>query len=139
MRKILFRAKAINRTGYERSDYKNGDWVYGLVTKMYNEEYDFPAEMVDTNGISGIEVDYKTIGQHTGLKDKNGVKIFEGDIVNLGGVNYPVIFNTLGGCAEFALTDGVPFGFDYVHVPMEVVGNIYDNPELIEEVQNERD
>lgn len=36
-------------------------------------------------------------------------------------------------CVRFCLTDGVPFGFDYVHVPMEVVGNIYDNPELLEE------
>lgn len=133
MREILFRAKAINRTGYERSNYKNGDWVYGLITKLYNEEYELPAEMVDTNGISGIEVDYNTIGQYTGLMDKNGVKIFEGDIVSLGGANYPVIFNILGNCAEFALTDGEPFGFDYVHVPMEVVGNIYDNPELLEE------
>ena len=135
MREILFRAKAINRDSIDgrcrRTDYKNGDWVYGLITKPYNEEYNFPAEMRNTDGVAGIEVDYKTIGQYTGLTDKNGVKIFEGDIVRLGGANFPVIFNTLGECAEFALTDGVPFGFDYIHVPMEVVGNIYDNPELI--------
>lgn len=74
-----------------------------------------------------------TVGQYTGLIDKNGVKIFEGDIVRIGGVNYTVIFNTLGGCAEFALKDDVPFGFDYINVPMEVVGNIYDNPELLDE------
>lgn len=45
MREILFRAKAINRdTDREyRTNYKNGDWVYGLITKPYNEEYDFPA------------------------------------------------------------------------------------------------
>jgi hypothetical protein len=134
MREILFRAKAINRVpGREyRTKYKNGDFVYGLLEKpRYPEFPELPAEMRNTDGVSGIEVDYDTVGQYTGLKDKNGVKIFEGDIVSLGGANYPVIFNTLGNCAEFALTDGEPFGFDYVHVPMEVVGNIYDNPELL--------
>ena len=134
MREILFRAKAINRIpGREyRTKYKNGDWVYGLLEKpRYPEFPELPAEMRNTDGVSGIEVDFDTIGQYTGLTDKNGAKVFEGDIVSLGGANYPVIFNTLGNCAEFALTDGVPFGFDYVHVPMEVVGNIYDNPELL--------
>lgn len=43
MRDILFRGKAINRdSGYHRTNYKNGDWVYGLVTKLYNELYDLP-------------------------------------------------------------------------------------------------
>ena len=74
---ILFRAKAINRDkGYHKTKYKNGDWVYGLVTRSYDERFEnLPAEMTNINGVSGIEVDYKTIGQYTGLTDKNGVKI----------------------------------------------------------------
>ena len=64
---ILFRAKAINRESIDgrclgrRTNYKNGDWVYGLITKSHNSVYDFPAEMANTDGISGIEVDYRTI------------------------------------------------------------------------------
>ena len=44
MKPILFRGKAINRDpNYEyRTSYKNGDWVYGLVYKLHDEQYDFP-------------------------------------------------------------------------------------------------
>lgn len=47
MREILFRGKAINRDeGYHRTDYQNGEWVYGLVTKLYDEQFKkLPAEM----------------------------------------------------------------------------------------------
>lgn len=130
MREILFRGQTRRKGEKVRMDGTpvESNWVYGGVLQgtgdhsiIYQTEPDIEKKVVYTD----------TLGQYTGLTDKNGVKIFEGDIVSLGGVNYPVIFNTLGRCAEFALTDGVPFGFDYIHVPMEVVGNIYDNPELI--------
>lgn len=73
MREILFRAKAINRVkGREyRTSYKNGNWVYGLVTKMYDDRFpNLPATMRNTDGVSNIDVDYKSIGQYTGLTDK---------------------------------------------------------------------
>ena len=56
-REILFRAKAINRDKYiSRSHYKKGDWVYGLVTRLYDARFpSLPAEMTDINGISQIE------------------------------------------------------------------------------------
>lgn len=164
MREILFRAKAINRDSIDgrcrRTDYKNGDWVYGLITKPYNEEYDFPAEMRNTDGVTGIEVDYKTIGQYTGLTDKNGTKIFEGDIITFedvcceggSGYEYPdewaveamnraeiIIRN---GCVCFGKELFETSAYEDIHFYYpnlnewfaecaEVIGNIHDNPELI--------
>lgn len=135
MRDILFRAKAINRDSIDgrcrRTDYKNGDWVYGLITKPYNEEYDFPAEMRNADGVTGIEVDYKTIGQYTGLTDKNGVKIFEGDIVEYEGKRYSI--NYLPHYARFSAVKPNTVFCVFAYQRGEVIGNIYDNPELIGE------
>ena len=85
MKEILFKAKRKGRvdgTDYI-SPYKNGDWVYGLVSKQYKGHWaeEFDDEMTDENGVSGITIDRDTICEYTGVKDERGVKIFEGDIV----------------------------------------------------------
>ena len=136
MREILFRAKAINRDpdfNY-RSNYKNGDWVYGLITKLYNEKYDIPAEMVDTSGISGIEVDCNTTGESTGLKDKNGKLIFEGDVVDVDNALLSGRFWVeYGMSGAFIVKDKDDRRYFLGGCNCTVVGNAYDNPELLEE------
>lgn len=148
MREILFRGKAINREdGFNyHTNYKNGDWVYGLLTKNYNETYNLAAEMTNEAGVSGIEVDYKTIGQYTGLTDKNGVKIFEGDIITYEAPGCSVKFGTINFGKYATLSDCFPYnigfyiswlnnmfvrqelGFWLEHREIVIVGNIYDKP-----------
>ena len=136
MREILFRAKVINRDeGYHRTNYKNGDWVFGLITRSYDDRCkELPAEMT-VNGVSGIEVDYQTVGQYTGLCDKNGVRIFEGDIVRYGDTIHHVVFEQRNTTAYFGLVyseiETMPFGHYQDLKQIEVIGNIYDNPELL--------
>lgn len=152
MREILFRGKAINRDkGYHRTKYKNGDLIYGLVTRLYDNRFEnLPAEMTDINGVSGIEVDYKTIGQYTGLTDKNGKKIFEGDIVtyedteaDYEGYHDNVFLNR--GEVGISAWDGIYFTNrqtvdmndlyeSETMVDCEIIGNIHDNPELLKEL-----
>jgi hypothetical protein len=138
MREILFRGKAINRHkgGEYRTKYKNGDWVYGLLEKHYDERFEFPAEMRNTDGVSGIDVDYKTIGQFTGLCDKNGKKIFEGDIVRC--KNYHGTVEGYIGYSKSAVwflycISGYSDEYLFNCADIEVIGNIHDNPEMLED------
>jgi len=145
MREILFRGKATNRNPKQayRTKYKNGDWVYGLITDT--ENYMGFAEMTNTDGVCCIDVDKNTIGQYTGLCDKNGKKIFEGDIIKqkfslngeerevLSVIEYGVEYaysNVYGVCQRFRDGSGeaLPSVFDKSGMVLcEVIGNIHDN------------
>ena len=130
MREILFRAKAINRDkGYHRSNYKNGDWVYGLITRLYDEKFEnLPAEMTDLNGVSGIEIDHNTICQYTGLTDKNGNKIWENDIVDI--KHYAENAHEVKwGYGGFYI--GINGLLCHYNTVCEVIGNIFDNADLL--------
>lgn len=119
MRTIKFRGKRID----------NGEWVYGYLA---DENYINDIYSID---LSSIKVDRDTVGQFTGLFDKNGKEIYEGDILLIGVKEGARIYNKVGikdGCFGYVgenTGELMPF-CDY-DVTEKIVGNIYDNPELL--------
>ena len=117
MREILFRGKRID----------NGEWLEGY----YGFDDNKPLIAINkANGINGYFVAAETVGQFTGLTDKNGKKIFEGDIIKRlvnSGIYTVEYDNRFGMFVSKNRVDSYAGCAD-----CEVLGNIYDNPELLE-------
>lgn len=129
MREILFRGKQTDNMKWVVDNsvlfFKNSTKIYGALNEWRE-----------------VEVIPETIGQYTGLTDKNGTKIFEGDIVNYT-QNYELSGNVVmvgtvkwsecyAGLCVTNFTNGLADRFlTNAQYRIEVIGNIYDNPELL--------
>lgn len=138
MREILFRGK--------RKD--NGEWVKGYYYESRASGCFILTPKIKTRKKDGIiiedafdvyEVIPETVGQYTGLQDKNGNRLFEGDISiihspNIGDDEGYFVIVWDDESARFVLRgETLECDFDYLYsTNVEVIGNIHDNPELLE-------
>ena len=133
MRNIKFRGKS------------NGEWVYGLLLKSdKDDEYQYLIQSENEKcKCCGKELvkyfitDEETIGQYTGLKDKNGKEIYEGDIVKVFTNKEWRIGKIIYEHSEFTIdvtnNKDLKYGrTSIIENLTEVIGNIYDNLELLE-------
>ena len=139
MREILFRGK--------RKD--NGEWVEGYFAHYVRLGAPFIGFCNTLGTMMWCEVDPETVGQYTGLKDKNGKRIFEGDIFQYGfdevaavavvkfgefGFGSQFDMNQVGFYAEWnprAMYYRTDLGFWVKQREIEIIGNVHDNPELL--------
>ena len=129
-REILFRGKRVD----------NGEWVEGYYCGKVNKTFFSPAEdsaQIIDKDLYWHEVIPETVGQYTGLTDKNGKKIFEGDILsyidNDDDVQYiSVVFEECAFLIEDSGITDSDLLTGYVCLGLTVVANIHDNPELLE-------
>lgn len=112
MREIKFRGREYDaRYGLR--------WVYGDLTHKFVQIL-----------VAGCIVEETTVGQFTGLKDKDGKEIYEGDIIEALGERADVVFDVATGCFAAYPPSG-PCELYRVSDDSRVIGNIYDNLELL--------
>lgn len=140
-REILFRGKRLD----------NGEWVEGGIVQFEFATFITQYKKGAYSYLDEIIVDPSTIGQYTCLNDKNGKKIFEGDILSISNkmdgigtyyfppIKYPYnvevkwdmcawMWKTLGKYEYYITFPGA-----WCHYECEIIGNIHDNPELLED------
>lgn len=121
MRTIKFR-------GYSK-DFTENEWFFGNLIDKGNGSFQILPKDPKIWDLSydGITVIPESIGQFTGLHDKNGKEIFEGDIVTDGVGKYKIVYDLkLAGYQPYCIFRDDPENY------CEVIGSIYENPELLE-------
>lgn len=132
MREILFRGKRLD----------NDEWIYGYYIHICpvscQRSYIIPEY---ASALYALEVDHSTISQYTGMKDKNGKRIFEGDIIDCWseGVNAKgIVQQRIDGLwiIHPAWQNHIVWGIcpdKFGNTTVEIIGNIHDKPELLKE------
>ena len=135
MRTILFRGKSkvnVNYLGEDEPLVKKGEWVYGSL--IFDDVDNHHIHTLTRRGYEFVNVEVESIGQFTGLFDAARRGIYEGDIIKIEdeGVSLKpkvVDFNNgMFGTGDFSLAY---YGEDVI----KVIGNIHDNPKLLEEIK----
>lgn len=129
-REILFRGKSIAHHGMKE------EWVYGFYSNF--KGVNGRTHYISDDNRRSVAVQTETVGQYTGLKDKKGTKIFEGDIIKRKLFTWRVFW--FDRCAGFYISNDMttspssitPITNDII-IRCEVIGNIYDNPSLLKE------
>lgn len=161
MEETLFRGKPVNKADYTlyeelyKPDVFNEGFVYGSLIVKGKKHYICIGVagvmlncLINNATVSLVEVVPETVGRYTGLTDKNGKKIFEGDIVayedaeaDYEGYHDNVFMNR--GEVVLSAQNGIGFTnrqtvemddlfIDEIMIDCKVIGNIHDNPELLE-------
>lgn len=111
----------------------NGEWVYGAFYPIKDEDVYFiinNCKSIDFDDgdttFNGYKVHKKSVGEFTGLHDKNGKEIYEGDIVTDGVGKYKIVYDLkLAGYQPYCIFRDEPENY------CEVIGNVFENADLV--------